>query len=155
MKYSLLVLLFLLTACGGVEQGQIPEKVQLEIVVVVPTPIPTPEPTQAPTPAPTQAPTPEPTQVPTPTPTEPPIVYPAAVIEWQIPEYRENGEPLEISEIGGYEIEFGDETIIVNDGAQTEYMHQDIDPGQYSVTISAFDTDGNYSEKSRQVWFDL
>lgn len=77
-----------------------------------------------------------------------------AVIEWDIPSTRENGDELLMSEIGGYEIIYrktSDQefvTVVIEDPSVSEYSVTDLSAGEYEVRIAAFDTDGLYSDYS-------
>jgi len=119
-----------------------------------PTAAPTPAPTAAPTPAPTAEPTPAPTAAPTPEPTPPPSQKVTAIIEWDIPTTRENGDDLLLSEIGGYEViyrhtdDLDYTTVVITDQTVDQYLIENLDPGEYEVLIAAFDTDGLYSDYS-------
>ncbi|WP_024461922.1 fibronectin type III domain-containing protein [Marinimicrobium sp. LS-A18] len=72
-------------------------------------------------------------------------------LEWDAPQSRENGEYLELYEIGGYELRYrkaGDseyEVIPVEDGATESHEFDDLS-GQYEFSIAAYDTNGLYSE---------
>ncbi len=81
-------------------------------------------------------------------------------LSWTIPDSRENGEPLQLYEIGGYEILFkkaGDllyysETI--TDASTSEYIVGELEPGDYEFKIAAFDIDGllsSYTVKTALV----
>jgi len=78
----------------------------------------------------------------------------SAHIEWDIPEFRENGDSMGMSEIAGYEILFRktDEDIFysvsIEDQNTMEYTLTDIPVGEYEFMISVFDTNGLYSEFS-------
>ncbi len=72
-------------------------------------------------------------------------------LEWDAPQSRENGEYLELYEIGGYELRYrkaGEsdyEVIPVEDGATESHEFDDLS-GQYEFSIAAYDTNGLYSE---------
>lgn len=72
-------------------------------------------------------------------------------LEWDRPEFRENGEYLEADEIGGYELRYRQvgqeefETVIVNDGWDEDHELGEL-VGRYEFTIAAFDNNGLYSE---------
>jgi|GEM_PF-1265094 len=118
-----------------------------------PTPTATPEPNIEPLPAPTAEPMPQPM----PQPTKEPLPAPetvSALIEWGIPSTRSDGTDLLLSEIGGYEIMYRNTdtnefiTVVIDDGTETEYLLEDVVPGEYEVKIATFDTTGLYSEYS-------
>ena len=160
----------LLSACGGSTNpefdGDTPEPTPPqnvaqptpEPVIPTPTPLPTEVPDLEPTPLPV------PTAVPTLTPTKvppPSLKKVSANISWLIPEQRENGESLTMSEIGGYEIIFRKideiifDSVVIPDQTASEYMLEDLDPGQYEFMIAAFDSEGLYSDFSTPAIIDL
>lgn len=75
-------------------------------------------------------------------------------MSWNIPLQRVNGESLDLSEIGGYEIMYrntGDllfESVIVSDSTVSNYLLENLESGQYEFLIAVFDTDGLYSDFS-------
>ncbi len=75
----------------------------------------------------------------------------AVRLEWDRPEFRENGEYLEGDEIGGYELRYrklGEddfETVVIEDGWDEDYELTEL-VGSYEFTIAAFDSNGLYSE---------
>lgn len=128
------------------------------------TPTPTPG-TNTPTPPPVVT-TPIPTSTPTPTPGVTPTPTPvaqktSASVSWNIPDQRENGDPLELSEIGGYEIMYRKtsdllfETVIIEDQSISDYVLENLDEGQYEFLIAVFDTEGLYSDFSDPSLVDL
>ena len=144
MRYILTSAVIFLVACGGIDQSQIPDEVTLELVVV----IPTPEPTVIPTAEPTITPTAEPTIEPTPI---------SLTVAWDIPETRENGEELLLSEIGGYEVIYAiksgpDISAVILDPTVTEYEISG-EPGRYKAQVAIFDTDNLYSDFSDPVYY--
>ncbi|MAN51413.1 MAG: hypothetical protein CMG77_05830 [Marinimicrobium sp.] len=72
-------------------------------------------------------------------------------LEWDRPEFRENGEYLEVDDIGGYELRYrrlGEEdfqTVVVESGWEEDYEFSDLE-GSYQFSIAAFDNNGLYSE---------
>ncbi len=72
-------------------------------------------------------------------------------LDWYIPNERENGDYLELDEIGGYEIKYkkaGDSkfTVVqINDGSVDRYSLGNLS-GNYEFYIATFDTDGIFSE---------
>ena len=166
---TLLLAYVLLCACGGntspefdnnspeptpEQQGvqPTPEPV-LPTPITIPTEAPNPEPTRLPVPDPIVQPTAIPSKSPVPTPT-PSLQKGSANISWDIPEQRENGEDLTMSEIGGYEIIYRrtDEiifnTVVIADQTVSAYLLENLDAGQYELMIAAFDSDGLYSDFS-------
>lgn len=77
-----------------------------------------------------------------------------AVVSWQIPSERENGEALALVDIGGYEIAYRStdlsvfQSVVVNSAELTEYQLTNLHAGEYEFTIAAFDRDGLYSDFS-------
>lgn len=73
------------------------------------------------------------------------------VIEWFIPSERENGEYLELDEIGGYEIRYklksasSYQSVVVKDGGIDRYSLGELS-GTYEFQIATFDVNGLYSE---------
>lgn len=72
-------------------------------------------------------------------------------LEWFIPDARENGEYLELSDIGGYELRYKKvtdteyTTIFIEDGSVDSYTLNKLN-GDYEFSIAAYDTDGLFSE---------
>jgi len=70
---------------------------------------------------------------------------------WNVPTQRENGDYLDITEIGGYELRYklkGENTfksIVIKDGF-TDAYYFDYLKGDYQFQIATFDTDGLYSD---------
>ncbi|WP_111642518.1 fibronectin type III domain-containing protein [Marinimicrobium alkaliphilum] len=73
------------------------------------------------------------------------------MLEWRMPDHRENGVYLEDSEIGGYELRFraaGErqyQRLVIEDGLATSYSLPMQDLTDYVVEIAAFDSDGLFS----------
>lgn len=71
-------------------------------------------------------------------------------IYWTPPNQRENGEFLDITEVGGYELRYkrGTDTrytsVIINDSYRDAYYFDNLE-GDYEFQIAAFDTNGVYS----------
>jgi len=85
-----------------------------------------------------------------------------AFVEWQIPTTRENGDPLGLSEIAGYEIMItkveegsGSESIVLTDQNTSEYTLEGLSPGRYEIRIAVFDTDNVYSDYSQAAYADI
>ncbi len=76
----------------------------------------------------------------------------SAALDWSIPSTRVNGEPLQLSEIGGYEIRYknvnDDNYIIIkiNDGYAQSFIFDELPEGDYQFMIAVYDTDGVYSD---------
>lgn len=74
----------------------------------------------------------------------------AVQLLWNIPTQRENGDYLDITEIGGYELRYklkGDneyKTVLIADGF-TDAYYFDYLKGDYDFEIAIFDKDGLYS----------
>ena len=73
----------------------------------------------------------------------------SAKITWTHPDARENGQFLELYEIGGYEIRYRKLTdsrytyIVINSNKITEYTHADATDTEFEIAV--FDTNGVYS----------
>jgi hypothetical protein len=73
-------------------------------------------------------------------------------IYWSAPTERANGDPMNITEIGGYEIRYRSEkekhynTIIIRNTAVNQYSLEDIDLNSTRIEVAVFDTDGIYSD---------
>ena len=73
----------------------------------------------------------------------------SAKITWNHPNQRENGQFLELYEIGGYEIRYRKLTdsrytyIVINSNKITEYTHADATDTEFEIAV--FDTNGVYS----------
>lgn len=75
----------------------------------------------------------------------------SVVVSWDIPTERENGGPLSVEEIGGYEIRYSvdggeAESVVIPDGSATGYQLSGLSGGEYRLTIAAYDVNGLYSE---------
>ena len=70
---------------------------------------------------------------------------------WSVPTSRENGDILDITEIGGYELRYklrGDSsytTVTISDGF-TDAYYFDYLQGDYEFQIATFDKQGLYSD---------
>jgi hypothetical protein len=75
-------------------------------------------------------------------------------LSWSVPTQREDGTPLPISELGGYEIavDCGNGNVMypVTSGVDT-YTINDLPVGTCEFSISAFDTDGLQSAWSEVI----
>ncbi len=75
-------------------------------------------------------------------------------LEWERPTERENGQPLAVEELGGYEIRYqsGGETftVLIPDGTAIGYnlegLNPAVDPGANTFQVAVYDTNGLYSE---------
>lgn len=69
---------------------------------------------------------------------------------WKVPSARENGDYLDITEIGGYELRYKQKTdtnyksIIIKDGYTDAYYFDNL-TGDYEFEIATFDVNGIYS----------
>lgn len=77
---------------------------------------------------------------------------------WSIPVTRENGQPLSLSELSGYEIYYVldgagavDKTIVVSGGSVATYKIANLAAGTYNLAISAVDSSGVKSSLSSIV----
>lgn len=73
-----------------------------------------------------------------------------AWVGWQTPTQRENGDPLAVEEIGGYELRYLEQTLLLPYPEATGYNVTELlggEPlsGDYTVEISVYDTNGLYS----------
>jgi hypothetical protein len=74
-----------------------------------------------------------------------------AVIYWSIPTQRENGDHLDIRDIGGYELRYKlksaeDFTTVNIDSGFTDTYYFDYLQGDYEFEIATYDVDGLYSK---------
>jgi len=75
----------------------------------------------------------------------------SASLKWNVPTQRENGDALDITEIGGYELRYRTATgtqytyVTINDAWQDQYTFSSLQ-GQYVFEIAAFDKNGLYSK---------
>lgn len=73
----------------------------------------------------------------------------ADTLTWKPPTERENGEKMDLSEVGGYELHgfdaFGNRIwqLVTEDGKRTSY---DAPDGPVTFKIAAYDADGLFSE---------
>jgi len=71
-------------------------------------------------------------------------------LDWYIPDQRENGDYLDITEIGGYELRYKQkssteyQTITIEDGYIDTYYFDYLN-GEYEFEIATFDKNGLYS----------
>ncbi|WP_179957691.1 fibronectin type III domain-containing protein [Exilibacterium tricleocarpae] len=92
-----------------------------------------------------------------PQPPNPPVTA-SATLSWLPPSEREDGDPLVVGAIGGYEINYrmvgGEQfsSVVVNDGAATEVVLEDLQAGRYEIYIHAFDNEGLYSIPSDTIF---
>ncbi len=78
-------------------------------------------------------------------------------LSWTIPATREDGTYLPVYEIAGYELRYskdsGTEVTIVpiHDPQTTEWVIENVTPGQYDFSIATIDSDGVYSHFSLET----
>ncbi len=71
-------------------------------------------------------------------------------MNWNIPALRENGDPLEVSEIGGYELRYKTRnsdtytSVVINGGEVNSHYFNHLE-GELEFQIAAFDVNGLYS----------
>jgi hypothetical protein len=71
-------------------------------------------------------------------------------IYWIAPSKRENGNYLDITEIGGYELRYRNKSetvftrVLINDAYIDAYYFDNLQ-GEYEFQIAAFDVNGHYS----------
>ncbi len=78
----------------------------------------------------------------------------SATLSWNIPSARTNGDPLQLSEINGYEIYYflegtpsdQGEVVSINDPSTTNYTTPALDPGTYYFSIVSIDSSGLHSD---------
>ena len=96
------------------------------------------------------------TVTPTPTPPPTPVTY-NAQLSWTAPTIREDGTPLALSELAGYEIYYTSDdpavagTITIAGGSEASYVLPNLAAGNYYFTISAIDSEGLKSAMSALV----
>ena len=87
----------------------------------------------------------------------PPATSSATVtVSWNIPSQRENGDPLQLSEIGSYEIYYflentpssEGEIVSISDPTTTNYTTPALSSGTYYFSIATIDSSGIYSDIS-------
>ena len=82
----------------------------------------------------------------------------SVLVSWQIPDERENGEDLPMSDIGGYELmyrrvgELAYTAITLTNQNLSQHLVTDLIPGQYEFLIAAFDSEGLYSDFSEPTY---
>lgn len=86
------------------------------------------------------------------TPIEPPVPQKFQVtVSWDIPNERENGNALLLSEIGGYHLLYRSDPnsdysiMLIEDQTLSEVTLDELDPGDYEFSIAVFDNNGLYS----------
>lgn len=90
------------------------------------------------------------TDTPPPTTTDPDFKGPVS-LSWTPPAQRENGDELDITELGGYELRYRQGTdqkyisVIIDDPWTTDYYIEWLE-GRHEFQIAAFDNTGLYSE---------
>lgn len=100
------------------------------------------------------APTPSPS--PTPNPPPPPATGSTVTLTWAAPSTRQNGDPLNMAEIGGYEVYYfadgtpsGSGTVVnINDPLSTSYTTPALSAGTWYFSLAVYDTNGIYSDFS-------
>ena len=81
------------------------------------------------------------------------------LLSWNLPNKREDGSSLPISDIGGYEIYYFEENsspgsgivIDIPDNQTTEYKVNGLTSGTYYFAIASYDMDHAYSDLTRPV----
>ncbi|MCG8316047.1 MAG: fibronectin type III domain-containing protein [Pseudomonadales bacterium] len=93
--------------------------------------------------------------------TEKTDVADALTLSWDLPRYRSNGSPLDVAEIGGYELTFighssGEVVVIELIGSNsTSFPTSQLSPDSYTFTMRSFDREGLYSESTLPVEIDV
>lgn len=76
----------------------------------------------------------------------------SVTLSWTIPSARENGDSLELYEIGGYEIQYkkaGDALYYsetVSESQTSQHVVTNLEAGDYEFKIAAYDVNGLYSQ---------
>lgn len=82
---------------------------------------------------------------------------PDIALSWAIPAAREDGSYMPVYEIAGYELRYTKDqstqvTVVrINDAQTTDWVLEDVTPGNYQFTIATIDSDGLYSANSQTV----
>jgi hypothetical protein len=80
-------------------------------------------------------------------------------LTWNVPTTRDDGSPLDASELTGYQIEVAPtdggpkEIVEIGSGATTRYTIAGLAPGEYQITVRARDADGLLGRPSRTVLY--
>ena len=76
-----------------------------------------------------------------------------ALLSWDRPTRRENGDPLALDEIAGFEITITSESgsNVVKVGNILSYKFDELDAGTYTFSIKTIDTNGLASAESKQA----
>ena len=76
-----------------------------------------------------------------------------ALLSWDRPTHRENGDPLALEEIAGFEITITSESgsNVVKVGNILSYKFDELDAGTYTFSIKTIDTNGLASAESKQA----
>lgn len=74
-------------------------------------------------------------------------------LEWNIPAAREDGTPLAMAEIAGYEISYINSAqqlrvINIDDGMTTSHIIRDLAPDDYEIAVFVYDINNALSEAS-------
>lgn len=89
-----------------------------------------------------------------------PITY-SIKLEWDTPNERQNGEPMFLWELSGYEITYSEEgesgltTINIESASTTEETIEDLEEGVYQFWIATIDTENQVSNQSEALTIDL
>lgn len=83
----------------------------------------------------------------------------SVTLNWSVPTTREDGTPLNISEVGGYEIYYFQDGTALDQGEShtisnpsiTTFTTPDLELGLYYFAIASFDTNGLASELSEPI----
>lgn len=76
----------------------------------------------------------------------------SVVLSWSPPTERNNGEPITVAELGGYELRYTlagaseQLTVVVPDGTATSYRIDELPGGSHAFQIAVYDTNGLYSD---------
>lgn len=76
----------------------------------------------------------------------------SVMLYWSAPQQRSNGDPMTISDIGGYEIRYRNsktpyfKTILIRDADIDQYRLNNIVLDNLVIEVAVFDTNGIYSD---------
>lgn len=91
--------------------------------------------------------------------TEDPATEKTVTLSWNAPTTRENGDPLQLSEISGYEIYYfldssssdDSEVASINNPSTVSYVTPTLTSGTYYFSIVTIDSSGLYSDLSDYI----
>ena len=81
----------------------------------------------------------------------------SVTVSWTAPSTRANGEPISLSDIGGYELHYGRGTgrygnvVTIENNGRNRYTIEGLRPGSYFLAMRTVDTQGASSAYSAEV----